>query len=153
MIHEMRKKERQLSHTEAIRILEEGEFGILSTINEDGTPYGVPLSYVYADGIICFHCAKGVGHKVENMRHQSSVCFTVVGATKVLPEKFSTKYESVIAHGTVRPAENTLAGLRLLQEKYCPGFAEKGRIYAENSLEDVAVYEIVIHHLTAKGRR
>lgn len=153
MYRDMRKIERQLDTSEADHILLNGEYGILSTVNEDGTPYGVPLSYAYADGIIYFHCAKDVGHKVDNLEHQPNACFTVVGSTEVLPAKFSTKYESVIAFGKVQKAADKLLGLRLLVEKYSPDFMEKGRVYAESSLETVAVYELVIDHMTAKGRR
>lgn len=153
MYHEMRKKERALDREAAERILKQGEYGILSTTGADGTPYGVPVSYAWADGVVYFHCARGVGHKVENLTHQNRVCFTVVGDTEVLPAKFSTRYESVIAFGTAKPAADKLAGLRLLQEKYSPAFPEEGRAYAQKSLSAVEVYEIAVEHLTAKGRR
>lgn len=153
MIHEMRLKKRLLEDDEARRILSQGEYGILSTVDADGCPYGVPVSYACADNIIYFHCAKGVGHKVENMEHSQKVCFTVVGPTEVLPAKFTTKYESAIAFGTVRKAEDVFRGLRLLQEKYSPGFPEEGRAYAEKDMDTVAVYEIQIEHVTAKGNR
>lgn len=152
-MYEMRKKERQLSMEETNNILKKGEYGILSTVGEDGSPYGVPVSYAYADGIIYFHCAPGVGHKVANMEHLSKVCFTVVGDTQILPEKFSTKYESAIVFGTVRPAADKTIGLTLLQEKYCPDYAAKGREYIASALEKVAVYEIVLEEVTGKGRK
>lgn len=153
MLHEMRRKDRQLDNAEAEKLLTTGEYGILSTTGEDGCPYGVPVSFAYADGIIYFHCAKDVGLKVENMKNHSRVCFTVVGETEILPEKFSTKYESVIVFGTAKKADDKLTGLRLLQEKYSPAFPEKGLEHAKKDFDYVEVYEITVEHMTAKGRR
>ena len=152
-MRDMRKKERQLTIEEAQNILKNGEYGILSTVGEDGIPYGVPVSYAYADNIIYFHCAKDVGLKVANMKHQDKVCFTVVGNTEVLPQKFSTKYESAIAFGTVGEAADKRIGLTLLQEKYSPEYAELGQKHIDSSFEQVAVYEITVEDLKGKGRR
>ena len=103
MFREMRRKDRELETSEALELLTEVEYGILSTIGEDGYPYGVPVSYVYFNNIIAFHCATK-GHKLENLEHDSKVSFTVVGDTRPLPEKFSTNYESVIAFGKAEEA-------------------------------------------------
>ena len=153
MIHEMRRLDRQLTAAETEKILIAGEYGILSTVSTDGTPYGVPVNYAYTDGIIYFHCAKDTGHKYENILHNAKVCFTVVGETELLPEQFSTKYQSVIAFGTVKPAADKREGLQLLVNKYSPEFVEKGRTYIEHDLDTVGVYEITVEHMTGKGRR
>ena len=152
-MRDIRKKERQLTIEEAQNILKNGEYGILSTVGEDDIPYGVPVSYAYADNIIYFHCAKDVGLKVANMKHQDKVCFTVVGNTEILPQKFSTKYESAIVFGTVREAADKRIGLTLLQEKYSPEYAELGQKHIDSSFEQVAVYEITVEDLKGKGRR
>ena len=57
----MRRKERQLPEEEAIRLLKDGEYGVLATYGEDGWPYGVPISYVYDDRRIYVHGAQ-TGH-------------------------------------------------------------------------------------------
>lgn len=150
---EMRRKDRQLSTAEAQEILVRGEYGILSTVGADGCPYAIPVSYAYENDTIYFHCAKGTGLKVENMSHQPKVCFTVVGNTEVLPEKFSTKYESAVVFGTAREADDKRIGLTLLQEKYSPDFAELGKQHIESSFDHVEVYEIHAEQVTGKGRR
>lgn len=48
-------KDRELSASEALEVLEAGEFCVVSTVDVDGMPYGVPLSYVMLDGALCFH--------------------------------------------------------------------------------------------------
>lgn len=150
---EVRRKDRQLSDEEALALLKNGEYGILSTIGENGYPYGVPISYAYDDGTLYFHGVNGIGHKFENLIFSSKVCFTLVGNTQVLPDKFSTNYESVVVCGTVKQAENKFTGLEKLVQKYSAGFEEKGKQYAAGSLEKVAVYEMQIEQITGKARR
>lgn len=151
MLHNMRRADRQLTANEVENILLNGEYGILATVGVDGSPYGVPVSYAYAESTIYFHGAKDVGHKYENLLHNPKVSFTVVGDTKVLPEQFSTKYQSVIAFGTVKPAVDKRKGLRLLIDKYSPDFIEKGEAYIEHDLNTVGVYEMNVEHITGKG--
>lgn len=152
---EMRRSDRQLSTNEAYDILEKGEYGVLSTIGEDGFPYGVPVSYAYdrEKNSIYIHGAANVGHKYQNICFSNKVCFTVVGATEILSEKFSTKYESVIAFGEVSLPQDKMPALMALVKKYSAAFEEKGKAYASASLEKVSVYEIKIESLTAKGRK
>ena len=149
----MRKKEREISREEAEKILEKGEYGILSTIGEI-YPYGVPLSYAYEDGTIYYHGTVEESMKADNIKKNPKVCFTVVGDTEVIPKKFTTKYESAIAFGTVKLAvENKRKGLQLLVEKYSSDFMEKGMKYINSDFEKVAIYEIMVEELTGKARR
>lgn len=67
-VYPMRRKDRQAGEEDILRILKENVYGVLSTISEDGWPYGVPVSYVYEDGKIYFHSAT-MGHKVDNLAH------------------------------------------------------------------------------------
>ena len=66
MFREIRLKDRVINNEKAIEIIKKGSYGVLSTIGEDGYPYGVPLNYTYFDNCICFHCAQK-GHKLENI--------------------------------------------------------------------------------------
>ncbi len=42
---------------------------------------------------------------MDNLAHSEKASFCVVGKTELLPEQFSTRYESVIAFGTVTKLE------------------------------------------------
>lgn len=152
-MEEMRRKDRALSAEEAEQVLLQGEYGVLSTCGKDGFPYGVPLSYACAEGILYFHGAAGVGHKLENIFYENKACFTVVGYTEVLPEKFSTVYESVIAFGKVRLSLDKQIGLAKLTAKYCTAYEEKGAAYAKAAADQVDVYEFHIERMTGKARR
>ena len=53
----MRRKDRSLPKDEALSLLENGEYGILSTVGQDKEPYGTPLSYALGDNCIFIHGA------------------------------------------------------------------------------------------------
>lgn len=149
----MRRKDKELFGADIEVILEKGEYGVLSTVGPDGTPYGVPLSYAWKDGTIHLHCAANVGKKLENISHCQDVCFVVVGNTQVQPQKFSTLYESVILTGKMLPAEDPQASLMALIEKYSPDFMEKGLQYIHAAQSKTGVYTITPQSMTGKANR
>jgi len=156
MNREMRRKDRQLEQEEALAILKEEKYGVLSTVGEDGAPYGVPVSYAYVDGKICFHCAKGKGHKYENLMHCDKVCFTVVGKTEVLPADFGTKYESAVVFGRavkLEEGEQKQKALEGLIDKYSSEFRAAGLEYIAKAAVATDVFAIVPDRITGKARR
>jgi uncharacterized protein len=151
---ELRRKDREITEEAARQLFREGECGVLSTVDQDGQPYGVPLSYVYRDQCIYFHCAL-IGHKLDNMVTNPRVSFCVVGKTKILPDKFATEYESAIVFGRateVLGAERENALLWLL-EKYSPEDQEEGKSYIEQQGRATKVLKITIDHVSGKARR
>lgn len=148
----MRRKEFAMTAENAEELLKHGEYGVLSTADKNGVPYGVPLNYAYDGKKIYFHCAPEVGRKLENIADNSNVCFTVVGKVERVPEKFSTRYESVIVGGTATVAEEKEYALALLIEKYSPDFAEAGAKYIERAAYKTAVYAITVSELSGKSR-
>lgn len=153
-MREIRRKDREIGTDEAINLLTKCEYGILSSIGSDGQPYGVPLSYVYKENCIYFHCAR-VGHKLENIENNPKVSFCVVGNTNILPADFATEYESVIAFGVaseIQGAEWKNALLWIL-EKYSPEFIEEGKSYIEEKSKATKVIKIEIEHISGKARK
>lgn len=152
MFRPMRKESRALSVAEAEALLRRATSGVLSLHGDDGYPYGVPVSHVYQDGHIWFHCAVE-GHKLDAIQACPKVCFTVVTGDEPWPEKFTTRYESAIAFGTARiltdPAEKMAAMDRLL-DKFCPGLMEEGRKQMVASMDHTCLVEITVEHLTGK---
>jgi uncharacterized protein len=150
----MRRSDRAIPDNEAQAILEQGEYGVLSTVSVDGQPHGVPVSYAYTGEAIYFHCAIE-GHKLENLSSNNRVSFCVVGKTQVLPDKFATNYESVIVFGQALEitGEEKQAGLIELLRKYSPGYMEKGERYIKGDGDKAKVYKIVIESMTGKARR
>lgn len=150
----MRKKDRQLKNDEAIEILKSNDYGVLSTICQDGYPYGVPVSYIYTNDSIYFHCALE-GHKLDNMRNNDKVSFCVVGQTCVLPDKFSTKYESVIIFGKASEVFDDEKNIVLLEvlKKYSPDYIQKGKAYITNAGAKTKVIRISVDHISGKASR
>ena len=65
----MRRKDRETTEERAYEILQNGEYGILSTIGEDGYPYGVPVNFAVEGNKIYFHCAPNLGLKLKNIEY------------------------------------------------------------------------------------
>jgi hypothetical protein len=127
--------------------------GVLAVAGDDDYPYAVPLSYVYDEGRLFFHCAR-VGHKIDAIKRNDKVSFCMIKSDEVVAEKFTTLYRSAIAFGRARiltdDAEIRFALNRLL-EKYSPGFISEGQIEIENDWDRLCVVEIRIEHLTGKA--
>ena len=151
---ELRRKDRAITEEEAIALLNRAEYGVLSTVTENGEPYGVPLNFCVIDYCIYFHCAVE-GQKIANIKQNKSVSFCAVGNTEILPDKFGTKYESVIVSGEVEEVfdMNKQLALEGLLHKYSPEFIGKGIKYIEGLKEKTRVFKITINKLTGKARK
>jgi len=144
-----------MSQEDTLRVLKEGNYGILATVDAERHPYGVPLSYVYVDDCIYFHSTSEGGGKYNNIKYNNIVCFTVVGKTKILPDKFGTLYESAIAFGEaelVSDEEERLRAFREFLSKYCADFINEGEKYIKAAAPKAMVIKIKIKNLTGKHR-
>lgn len=152
MFKEMRRKDREIGREEIEEILVKGEYGFLSTISGNGYPYVVPISFVYYNNSIYFHCATD-GHKLENIKNNNKVSFSVAVDTEVLPRKFTTKYQSIIAFGTAREIEGDLKEEALFEliKKYSQQFLTEGKKYLDNAKDKTRVMKIEIEHITGKS--
>lgn len=150
----MRRQDRKIDDTEAIRILEAGEYGILSTCGSNGYSYGVPISYAYSSGSIYFHCATE-GQKLENIKHNNLVSFCVVGKIEPLPQDFAVNYESTIVFGKAVEIfeEEKQAALEALVAKYSSAFTKEGLEYIRKAWDVTRLFKIEIEHMTGKARR
>lgn len=154
MFRESRKPEKTLSESEMKEILTIAEYGVLSTVGEDGYPYGIPVNFVYDGKNLYFHGAKE-GHKVDNLRFSNKVAFTVVVDTQVLPKEFNTKFRSVIVFGKAMIAtdEERSKVFELILEKYAQINIENGHKYVAHSGHEADIYKIQIEHASAKGKK
>ena len=151
MFREMRRKKQALNAGEITQILKRNTSGVLSVNGDDGYPYGVPLSYVYLDSKLYFHCA-AAGHKLESILKSDKVSFCVIDQDQVVGEEYTTYSRSVVAFGRARilEGEEKLRPLVELCEKYYPGHLEQTRQKAEGALKNVCIVELAIEHITGK---
>jgi nitroimidazol reductase NimA-like FMN-containing flavoprotein (pyridoxamine 5'-phosphate oxidase superfamily) len=150
----MRRKDKAVDRDAAIRLLQTGEYGVLSTVDAQGQPYGVPLNYVFHDGGLYFHCALQ-GRKLDNLLANRRASFCVVGRTRVLPAEFNTEYESVIVFGeaSVVQGEERHRALMCLVEKYSPDFVDEGREYIKLHDSRTMVVKLHIRSMTGKAKQ
>ena len=151
-MRELRRKDKQITLEEAQTLLTVSEHGIMSTVDSEGQPYGVPLNYVYINEAIYFHCALS-GHKIDNIENNSKVSFCVVGDIKILPADFSTNFVSAVVFGVASEAleEERYDALLALLEKYSPNFIEEGRTYIEKLDKLTKVIKIDLQHMSGKN--
>ena len=154
-MREMRRADRLLSNEDALTILQNGEYGILATVDKTGRPYGVPLSYALAQGRIYYHSTSAGGSKQDHILDNPKVSFTIVGKTKVLPDKFGALFESVIVFGEasqVTDEEEKAMAFRGFLNKYCAGFLPEGEKYMASAGPKTIVVRIDIKSMTGKRR-
>lgn len=151
----LRREDRQLDDAAAMALLKRGEYGILSTSDKHNRPYGIPVNYVVMEETIFFHCATE-GQKLENITANKEVSFCVVGKTELIPEKFSTRYESVVVSGNADVVNEK--GLKknvlgALVAKYAPDHIPAGKTYIEKLMDQTTVVRVSINHLAGKARK
>ena len=155
MERKMRRQDRLATAEETTEILNEALYGILSTADNKNMPYGVPLSYVYVNGYIYFHCAKE-GRKLDNMAQNSHVCFTAVSKAETLADKFSVNFKSAIVEGKAEKVEDEnerIAAFTEIIKKYSSGFIKEGMEYIAKGASAALIYKIVPESISGKLRR
>ncbi len=151
MFRPMRRKEKEMGELEALEIVRTGDYGILSVIQDNGYPYGVPLNYAYDDGYIYFHGAKE-GNKNDSILANEKVSFTIVEDYEIIKASFDTHYRSVIIFARAKQlaGKEKIRGLRLLLEKYSPGYLKEGELYLERFKDKTSVFRLEIESITGK---
>ena len=140
----------------AIELLRTSEFGVLSMADADGTPYGIPVNYVW-DGAesIYIHCAPE-GRKLRIIARQSKVSFCLVGRVHLLPGQFTTEYESVVLTGVARTGldeAERMKALHLLIDKLSPDFKEIGDKYAHKSFHRTEIIRVDFAEFSGKRKK
>lgn len=162
MKHPMRRAKRQIDESEALALLRQCNWGVLSTVGADGLPYGVPLNYCLderpagdtTERVLIFHAAPE-GRKIANLRHCARAAFVAVAADELAPEKYTTIYASVMASGPVRIIDEPdakRAGLFKLVAAIAPVHPDLGAAHIEKWLDGCVVLELVIEEVSGKKR-
>ena len=148
----MRRSRQELSREECEAILKEGTSGVLALLGDGDYPYAVPLSYVYEDGKIYFHCAK-TGHKLDAIRRQEKASFCVIGQDQIIPEKFTTAYSSVIVFGTIKEITSENDKQIILEEfirKFSADYFTEGLEEIKTYIKRTCILELSIEEITGK---
>lgn len=153
VMRKMRRSEKQLEQNESYELLQEGDYGVLGLVDENGEPYTVPLNYCLRHDTIYFHGARE-GRKLNAVMHEPRASFTVVIDHSVQSERFTTYYTSIHVHGLARIVENKeerYHALRLLASKYSPGLKEEAEAFLEKAGELTTVF--AMDRIEVRGKR
>ena len=146
----MRRFKQQLPSAEALQILRTASNGVLALVDVNGSPYGVPMSFVYdGDSSIYFHSAIS-GRKVDCVQNPRC-CFTIIDQDEVRPQEFTTYYRSVITEGEIsiiKDRDEIIHALRLLSLKYSPGIDCESEI--TKGIDRVLILKMTIDVLSGK---
>ncbi len=151
---ELRRIKQAATPQECEAVLAAGQRGILAVHGENGYPYGLPVNYLYTDGKIYFHCAKE-GHKLDAVRANDKVCFTVLSEPVKNPGEWWNFFTSVICFGRIAEVKDEREKdrlLRLIGAKYFPEGYDLERDMVKNA-PNALIMAISIDHLSGKHVR
>ncbi len=153
MPKQMRRANQQLSNETCIEVMIKNTSGVLAVCDQDKSAYAVPLSYVYHDHKIYFHSALQ-GHKIDAIKANENVSFCIIDQDKVIAEKYTTHYRSVIVFGKARIVESEEEkekSILLLCEKYSPEVdKEEMKQEIAKSMAALCMIAIDITHVSGK---
>ena len=155
---QVRRQDRLLNEERAEELLAEAEYGILSMVEERNgnvAGYGIPVNFIWDGGAAVYiHCAPA-GHKLKCLDSHAEVSLTVVGHTNVVPNKFTTGYESIIVRGHIErglPDDERHHALELLLDKFSPNDKVVGLKYAEKSFFRTEILKLHIQSISGKAK-
>lgn len=153
MFRELRRKRQQITEAECIEILRENTSGVLAVFGDDGYPYAVPLSYVYDNGTLFFHCAKS-GHKLDAIKACDKASFCMIDQDLVIPKEYTTYFRSVILFGraSIMTQEDEIRGvIEKLAIKYYPDDSRENRDSAiEKEYKAMCMVRFQIEYMSGK---
>lgn len=152
----VRRQDRLLDESCALKLLRTAEWGVLSMIGEDNAPYGLPLNYVWdGNNTLYIHCAPE-GRKLRCLDHEPRISFCIVGRVNLLPSRFTTEYESIVLTGIASRHlgdEEKKHALELLLDKLSPKDKAVGMKYAAASFHRVEILRLEITSWTGKRKQ
>jgi nitroimidazol reductase NimA-like FMN-containing flavoprotein (pyridoxamine 5'-phosphate oxidase superfamily) len=154
-VGKLRRSDRAMSEEDTVVLLRRALVGRIGTVDADGTPYVVPLNFVYehAASRIHLHFARQPGHLASNLKFSSKVCFEVdepgpLIATGETGCETSHVYESVICFGRAQVVSDERERARIARlfvrkyvDQHMPGRSYKPGL-APLSIVDFTTVEV-----------
>ncbi len=153
MFRAIRKKKNEISIDAAKDLIRSSRRGVLAVNGDEGYPYAIPINYLYDEenNRIIFHGAKA-GHKVDSLKKNDKICFTVYGNETIKEESWAPYLQSVVIFGKCHLVENKDDAISMLKKfalKYYPN-VEMVNKEIEFSGRGVQMFEIEIEHMSGK---
>ena len=153
MFKPMRRFKQELSQEKCIEILKTEQRGVLSLIEENGYPYGIPMNHWYCEenGRIYFHGARE-GQKINAIKANNKASYCVFDAGYRNEGEWALNISSVVAFGKIRLVEDEETA-----KKICVHLVKKftdDEHYLQKELEAafsrVQCLEFIPTHITGK---
>ncbi len=148
----MHRPEKEITEQKMLEEILAGGRELHLAMQDGDRPYLLPLNYGYADGCLYFHCARN-GKKLDCLRANPQVAFSVSEVVNriggELPCQWSTRFRSVVGHGTaeiIDEREAKIAGYDVIMRQ----FGGPVGSYKEKNLEKSLVVKISIVQMTGK---
>lgn len=151
---DINRQDRLLPHEDAIRLLKKADYGVLSMVDKSLQAYGIPLCFVWDNcDSIYFHCSHK-GKKMKCVHENKSVSFCIVSDNRIVPEKFTMNYLSVIVKGEISfilSEKEKWKAVSLIIEKYLPSNKASGVEYAKRAFERTCIIKLSISSISGKA--
>ena len=152
----MRRHDRALTEADTLRVIKAAHFAFLTTVGEDGRPYGVPVNAVYCDGVLYFHGTAQKSRKAQNIAATPYVSLTFVAYEKRIGEEHSVDYASAVVEGRAElvtdEAEREKAFLAICKAHAAGPTAEEHRTYARQGGDFASVWRVTVDTMSGKSR-
>lgn len=153
MFRKMRRFKQQLTDEECIEVLKNEPRGILSMLDENGYPYGIPLNHLYCeeDGKIYFHGAKE-GKKIDCILKHDKVSHCVYDRGFRRSGEWALNIKSVVVFGRIKTVEDKEKRIEICK-RLCRKFTDDTE-YEERELKSgadrVSCLELTPEYMTGK---
>ncbi len=140
--------EHRLTDNESVSLLERESVGMLATVNEDESPYVIPMHFVMLDDKIYMRTGTK-GHKISNINRDSRCSFAVLSILESDPDKKAC-FESSVIKGNARimeDGEEKVEVLNRISRKY-----GKNEYISKDKATFTGVIEITPEKITGKQR-
>lgn len=151
------RADRAMSPERTLEALARGYSGRLASVSEDGSPYCIPLLYLWINGEIYVHTASARGHFRTNMERDPRVCFEVDELEGVFDYgRFECDsglaYQSVCVFGRIRIVDDKEVKQRFceaLMAKYGKPDTKRPKGFFPR-IDVITVYAISVERMTGK---
>lgn len=154
----MRRRDREISREDAVSVIRAAHFAVLSTVDVDGRPYGVPVNAALCGDCLYFHSTKNESRKADNMRGNPAVCLTFTAYESRIDAEYTVDYASAVVEGSASlvtdEAEREKAFMAICNTHAAGRSEAQHRDYykMQKCGAGAAIWRVAIEHISGKSR-
>jgi nitroimidazol reductase NimA-like FMN-containing flavoprotein (pyridoxamine 5'-phosphate oxidase superfamily) len=151
----MRLREKEITDRKEVEELLMKEKVCRFAMCDGDTPYVLPTTYGFKDGVMYFHSSKN-GRKMDVLRENNRVCFVVDTGHELVQGPVDTsckstiKFKSVIGTGRAKMVEDLAEKRKAMDIIMAQMFGQAAFKYTDEGVRDMAIIRIDIESLTGK---